>query len=268
MDLPLVNYDGGITTAPKKVVFAESVADIQAVLSNVKDYPSPVRAMGSYHSLTPCASSDGTVVKLSRMNRILAIDTKTMTMTAQAGIEFIDASKALRAQNLQFVTNIEIGNMTLGAAACCHTKDGLDGFPLGQVSSYVTEIKWVTPDGKLAQASETSDPEFLRRVRSSYASAASFTKQRSASSPCRRCNSDICHAPSTHSRSRRWIGSSTRRKALSAGPLAEPHTFKLGRVPPPPAFWGPHLPRADACCGTTSWPGLVEVSIAMCLADR
>jgi len=27
-------------------------------------YPSPVRAMGSFHSLTPCASSSGTVVSL------------------------------------------------------------------------------------------------------------------------------------------------------------------------------------------------------------
>jgi len=168
MNLPLVNYDGGISTSPAKVVYPESVADIQAVLSNTKEYPSPVRAMGSYHSLTPCASSDGTIIKMSRMNRIIAIDRKTMTMTAHAGIEFIEASKALRIQNLQFLTNIEIGNMTLGAAACCHTKDGLDGFPLGQVSSYVTEIKWVTPDGKLAQASETNDPELLHRVRSSY----------------------------------------------------------------------------------------------------
>jgi FAD binding domain len=168
MTLPLVNYDGGITTSPAKVIYPESVSDIQAVLSNAKEYPSPVRAMGSYHSLTPCASTDGTIIKMSRMNRIIAIDRKTMTMTAQAGIEFITASKVLRIQNLQFLTNIEIGNMTLGAAACCHTKDGLDGFPLGQVSSYVTEIKWVTPDGKLAQASETNDPELLRRVRSSY----------------------------------------------------------------------------------------------------
>jgi hypothetical protein len=66
------------------------------------------------------------------------------------------------------MTNIEIGNMTLGAAACCHSKDALDGIEFGQVSSYVTKIKWVTPDGSLAEASEADSPDELRFVRSSY----------------------------------------------------------------------------------------------------
>ena len=64
--------------------------------------------------------------------------------------------------------NIEIGNMTLGSAACCHSKDALDGIEFGQVSSYVTQIKWVTPAGDLAEASEADNPELLRVVRSSY----------------------------------------------------------------------------------------------------
>ncbi len=83
-----------------------------------------------------------------------------MTLTAEAGLQFIEASRALRAQKLQFLTNIEIGNMTLGAAACCHTKDGLDGGEFGQVGSYVTRMKWVTPSGELAEASETNNPAF------------------------------------------------------------------------------------------------------------
>ena len=86
----------------------------------------------------------------------------------KAGLQFIEASKALRAQGLQFMTNIEIGNMTLGSAACCHSKDALDGIEFGQVSSYVTKIKWVTPDGNLAEASEADSPDQLRFARSSY----------------------------------------------------------------------------------------------------
>ena len=58
--------------------------------------------------------------------------------------------------------NIEIGNLTLGSAACCHTKDGLDGREFGQVSSYVTAIKWVNPAGELEEASEDTNPELLR----------------------------------------------------------------------------------------------------------
>jgi FAD/FMN-containing dehydrogenase len=162
------NYDGGITASPAQLVSPGSVAEIQSILRDAGRYPGPVRAMGSYHSLTPCASSDGTIINMSGMERIVEIDRERMTFTAEAGLHFIEASRALRAQNLQFLTNIEIGNMTLGAASCCHTKDGLDGGEFGQVGSYVTGIKWVTPSGELAQASEANDPDLLYLMRSSY----------------------------------------------------------------------------------------------------
>jgi len=168
MNQSISNYDGGITTSPRQLVYPETVEQIQVILKDSERFPSPVRAMGSYHSLTPCASSDGTIVNMSRMNRIQEINPKTMTLTAQAGLQFIEASKALRAQNLQFMTNIEIGNMTLGSAACCHTKDALDGIEHGQVNSYVTRIRWVNPSGELEEASEDSNPALLRLIRSSY----------------------------------------------------------------------------------------------------
>ena len=61
-----------------------------------------------------------------------------MTVTAQAGAQLVDVAAALRKLNLQFMLNIEIGNITLGSAACCQTKDSLDGVELGQVNSYLT----------------------------------------------------------------------------------------------------------------------------------
>lgn len=164
----IVNYDGSIAANPQQLVTAKSVADIQAVLRDASTYPGPVRAMGSYHSLTPCASSDGTIIDMKQMNQVLSIDAANMRFTAQAGLQIIDASHALRAANLQFMLNIEIGNMTLGSAACCHSKDALDGIGFGQVSSYVIAMKWVTPTGDLAEASETDNPELLKIMRSSY----------------------------------------------------------------------------------------------------
>jgi hypothetical protein len=168
MPKAIANYDGSIVVSPQQFVQPKSVEEIQAVLRDRDRYPSPVRGMGSYHSLTPCASSEGTMITMSKMNRIIEIDKANHTFTAQAGLQFIQASDALRDQDLQFMTNIEIGNMTLGSAACCHSKDALDGVEFGQVSSYATKIKWVTPAGDLSEASETDNPDLLRKVRSSY----------------------------------------------------------------------------------------------------
>ena len=70
----ITNYDGGITTLPQKLVYVESVEQIQSILRDAQQFPSAVRAMGSYHSLTPCVSSDGTILNMSRMDRVLKID--------------------------------------------------------------------------------------------------------------------------------------------------------------------------------------------------
>jgi len=164
----VVNYDGSITCSPQQLVYPQTVEEIQAILRDPANYPSPVRAMGNYHSLTPCVSSDGTIINMSKMAQVVAIDSTNLTFTAQAGLEIIEASKALRTHNLQMMLNIEIGNMTLGSAACCHSKDALDGIEFGQVSSYVTQIKWVTPSGDLAEASEADSPDLLYQARSSY----------------------------------------------------------------------------------------------------
>src|ERR1700677_3037775 len=145
MPTMIVNYDGSITTNPQIVIYPQNVDEIQAALRDTSVYPGPVRAKGSYHSLTPCASTDGTMLDMSQMTQVVQVDTANNIFTAQAGLQVIDASKALRQYNLQLMTNIEIGNMTIGAAACCHSKDALDGIQFGQMNSYVSAIKWVTP---------------------------------------------------------------------------------------------------------------------------
>jgi FAD/FMN-containing dehydrogenase len=164
----ITNYDGGITTTPQQHIHPKTVQELQEILRDTQKYPSPVRAMGSNHSLTPCAASTGTIVSMDGFTKIVKIDTEKKTLTAQAGLQLVDAAAAIRKKGLQFMLNIEIGNITLGSAACCQTKDALDGVELGQVNSYVTAIKWVSPSGELMEASQSKNPELLPYIRASY----------------------------------------------------------------------------------------------------
>ena len=168
MPTTLTSYDGGVVASPQKVVRPTTVAEIQEVLRRPQDFPGPVRPMGSFHSLTPCAATSGTIIDMRGMNRILNIDPVNLTLTAEAGIEMIEAARELRKHNLQLLLNIEIGNLTLGSAACCHTKDSLDAVEFGQVSSYITRIKWVSPSGSLEEASADRNPSLLPLIKSSY----------------------------------------------------------------------------------------------------
>src|SRR5688572_29735912 len=168
MSQSITNYDGGIVTTPHQIVRPTTVEQIQEIMRDTAKYPSPVRAMGSHHSLTPCASSTGTIVDMDGLTKVLRIDAEAMTITAQAGVQLVDAAAALRKLNLQFMLNIEIGNITLGSAACCQTKDSLDGVELGQVNSYLVGVKWVSPSGSLEEASAATNPGLLPYIRASY----------------------------------------------------------------------------------------------------
>jgi len=162
------NWKGAITYYAAVVEVAESVDDIVRIMKNRDRYPSPVRAAGSHHSETHCIDANqGTIIDVTRMNKILAIDKQALTITMQPGVLHIDAAKQLEQQGLQFNVNVEIGNMTYGSAACCGTKESAFPGGYGQVNSYLVGAKLVLASGELLEVTE-QQPELLRAVRSSY----------------------------------------------------------------------------------------------------
>jgi hypothetical protein len=123
--------------------------------------------VGSNHSTARCGIAEGgTLIKMAGMNRILDIGTDTVT--AQAGALYIDVALELRKRNLQFHVCTEIGNLSIGSAACAGTKDASMAGEYGQVGSYVTAVKLVLPNGTLLEASDATDPELMQQIRASY----------------------------------------------------------------------------------------------------
>jgi FAD/FMN-containing dehydrogenase len=160
------NWFGNTVSSPSVIVEPRNVEELIAVLQDTQRYPAPVRAIGSNHSTTACGSvQQGTLVSMRQMNRIIEI--RPDTVTVEAGALYIDVARELQKRNLQFYINIVIGNLTVGSAACCGTKDASMPGEFGQVCSYVTALKMVTPSGKIDFITE-NEPERLQAVRSSY----------------------------------------------------------------------------------------------------
>jgi FAD/FMN-containing dehydrogenase len=161
----VTNWFGDIPSHPAIVVEAASTDEVIAILRDPVRYPSPVRAIGSFHSTAGCGSTDGgTLVRMSKMNRILHVGTDIATV--EAGAIYIDIAKELEKLGLQFYVNTEIGNLSAGSAACCGTKDASMPGEFGQVGSYITALKMVLPDGSVREI-KAGDEE-MALVRSSY----------------------------------------------------------------------------------------------------
>lgn len=162
----VTNWFGNIDLEAGVVVEATSPEQIADIVRDPERYPAPVRAGGSHHSTTRCGVVDGgTLVLMRRMDRI--VDICEETVTVQAGALYIDVAEALREHGMQFYVNVEIGNLTMGSAACGGTKDASMPGEYGQVSSYAVGVKLVTASGEILEVTE-EQPEVLQAVRSSY----------------------------------------------------------------------------------------------------
>ncbi len=168
------NWDRTITYFANSVEVVETVEDIQRIVRDKKRYPSPVRVKGYHHSTTRCVvAQNGTVIDITKMNRILDIDETAKTITMQAGVLHIDAARELEKRNLQFYVNVELGNLTVGSGACGGTKDAsyysteLGKYEFGQVASYVVGLKAVRHDGEIFEVTE-EEGELMEAMRSSY----------------------------------------------------------------------------------------------------
>jgi FAD/FMN-containing dehydrogenase len=169
MTRPVIrNWNNSVLSTPQIVATPKDLQELIDVVKNTVNYPSPVRAGGSFHSLNACFACNGTQILLTNFDDI-NVDLAAMTVTVGASVELIQIRDALRPHGMQLEVSPEIGNATAGSVACCGTKDaslGLVG--PGQVSSTVIGVKMVTAEGKVETVSDTSDLDRMRVLRSSY----------------------------------------------------------------------------------------------------
>ena len=162
------NWSGTAFSSPKVVAVPRSVEELQAVVRNQERYPTPVRAAGSFHSLTACFETTGTQV-LTRHFDSIDVDLEARTATVGAAVSMIKLRDALRPHGMQTEVTPEIGNATAGSVACGGTKDAsIHAGGLGQVSSTVVGIKMVNAHGEVETIDADRHPKRLFDVRSSY----------------------------------------------------------------------------------------------------
>ncbi len=167
-DVTIKTWDGTWTYHPKVIVTPESVEDLVEIMVDEVRFPSPVRPAGSMHSTARMNGDDegGTMVDMKAMNRILHFTDDTVTV--EAGVTHIVLANALKERGLQPYITTEIGNVTSARWRPPPPRTRPSPAWFGQVSSYVTSVRLVTPDGKLKEITERDNPEEMQLIRSSY----------------------------------------------------------------------------------------------------
>jgi len=156
----------GTYRRPRLVMRLKRFEDIPLILSRSKVYPTPVRMVGADYSQTRCVGGDGgTTVDTGGLDRILEFGEDSVR--AQAGVRVGTLVRALAERGLELPLTPEMGQISLGAVAVTTLPQPSYEAGMAQLSSCVTEIKVITPQGKQMVVTER-ERDLMRVLRSSF----------------------------------------------------------------------------------------------------
>ncbi|MCX8472462.1 MAG: FAD-binding protein [Sediminibacterium sp.] len=161
----VANWFGDLKTYPTVVVDAYSLNDLEKIVADTQQYPSPLKPVGQNHSTAQCCEANGGTIIRIKMNKILHIGEDTITV--EPGVLYKDIELALDPLGKQLHINTEIGCLTAGSAAVAATKDSSFPNEYGQVGSYICEISILKANGEKVLITE-KDQDLIRAWRSSY----------------------------------------------------------------------------------------------------
>ena len=157
------NWAGDQRCAPAAVDEPESEADIVTSVERARDTGRRVRVAGSGHSFTDIACTDGHMLRLGRMARLLHADAATGTARVEPGITLARLGEELAAHGLALENQGDIDAQALAGAISTATHGTGRGFQ--NLSAQVIGLRLVTADGSTRELTRESDPEAFLAAR-------------------------------------------------------------------------------------------------------
>lgn len=120
-----------------------------------------VRALGSRHSFTDLADTDGSLVSVTRLPRTVEVDTTARTVRVSAGTTYADLSAELDARGWALAGMASLPHITVGGAISTGTHGSGDG--VRSLAGAVAGLELVTAGGDLLTV-RRGDPDFAGHV--------------------------------------------------------------------------------------------------------
>jgi L-gulonolactone oxidase len=156
------NWTGDQVCRPAAIERPASSADVAAAVRRARERGLAVRVAGAGHSFTEAALTDGVMLNLERMARVVEADRGSGLVRAEAGIslELLNARLASLGLALENLGDVDV--QTLGGALSTATHG--TGARLRNMSAQVEAVELVTGDGEVREI-DGDDGELLRAAR-------------------------------------------------------------------------------------------------------
>jgi len=157
------NWAGNVTATPARWAAPRTEAEISAAVDDAAAAGLRVRALGSGHSFTPAAATDGLALDLSGWTGIVAADTRTGVVTVRSGTTLRALGAALDGLGLAMANLGDIDAQTVAGALSTGTHG--TGARLGGLATQAEAFGLVLADGSPVTCSASERPELFAATR-------------------------------------------------------------------------------------------------------
>jgi FAD-linked oxidoreductase len=157
------NWAGTQTAHPVEVARPGSTAEVVALVSSAASRGMRAKVVGSGHSFTGAAVTDGLAIDLSRLCRLESVDPASGLVTAGAGITLAALSQRLAGFGLALANLGDIAVQSVAGAISTGTHG--TGARLGGLATQVVGLEIVLADGSVHRCSADVEPELFQAAR-------------------------------------------------------------------------------------------------------
>ncbi|MYV38861.1 FAD-binding protein [Streptomyces sp. SID1328] len=157
------NWGGNVTARPARQVTPASVEELAAEVRAAAERGQRVKAVGTGHSFTSVAATDGVLIRPDLLTGIRAVDRAAMTVTVEAGTPLKRLNAALAREGLSLTNMGDIMEQTVAGATSTGTHG--TGRESGSIAAQITGLELVTADGSVLTCSAEQNPEIFAAAR-------------------------------------------------------------------------------------------------------
>ncbi|MFI6249613.1 D-arabinono-1,4-lactone oxidase [Streptomyces sp. NPDC051016] len=157
------NWGGNVTVRPAREVTPASVDELAAAVRQAAEDGLKVKAVGSGHSFTSIAATDGVSIRPQLLTGIRDIDHQAMTVTVESGTPLKRLNMALAREGLSLTNMGDIMEQTVSGATSTGTHG--TGRESASLAAQIKALELVTADGSVLTCSEKDNPEVFAAAR-------------------------------------------------------------------------------------------------------
>ena len=168
------NWAGNQKASPVSIDAPRSVAELAALVASATEQGQKVKAVGSGHSFTSAAATNGRMIRLENLSGILHVDRATCQVTVGAGTRLSELNTLLDAEGLALANLGDIAYQTVAGAISTSTHG--TGKALTGLAGQVVAMKLVNGHGEIIECSQSVNPHIFDVARVSVGALGVITE--------------------------------------------------------------------------------------------